>query len=91
MIIGNHKNENEKNAYEVKIVWKDYLLKYINETYAEPLLNLHFLGPFLKCNCSSLCSYEMIFTLIDVLDDEEKNELLKGLSLKVKNYKETLI
>jgi len=37
----------------------------------------------LKCNGASLCSYEMIFKLIDVLKDEEKNDLLKGLSSKI--------
>jgi hypothetical protein len=71
-------------------VWKDYLLKYINDAYAEPLLNLHFLGPYLKCNGASLCSYEMIFKLIDLLNDDEKNELLKGLSSKIENYKNLL-
>jgi len=32
----------------------------------------------------------MIFKLIDLLNDDEKNELLKGLSSKVQNYKDLL-
>ena len=33
----------------------------------------------------------MIFKLIDFLNDDEKEKLLKGLKEKVKSYKELLI
>jgi hypothetical protein len=55
------------------------------------MLNLHFLNPFFKCNCAQFCNYEIIFKLIDVISDDEKEKLLEDFREKVKGYKELLI
>lgn len=60
---------NEDNAFESEdqlhygheIVWKYKMLPFLLDAYNEPMLNLHFLGPYLKNNSSSICQYENVF------------------------------
>lgn len=52
---------NRKYAYKNGVAWKYELLECVLDAYHEPILNLHFLGPYLKDNNASLCSYELIF------------------------------
>ena len=37
------------------------MLQKVLETYNEPMLNLHFMSPYLKNNSSSINSYDLIF------------------------------
>lgn len=44
--------------------WKYKMLKMVFAEYNEPMLNLHFMSPFLKNSQSSLGNYDLIFNLI---------------------------
>ena len=57
----NLKDNDRKFEYKNGAVWKYEILEYVLEAYHEPALNLHFMGPFLKDNNASLCSYDLIF------------------------------
>ena len=54
-------DQQQEPAYGEASLWKYHLLKGVLGAYNEPMLNLHFMGPYLKNNLSSINSYELIF------------------------------
>lgn len=54
-------SEGVSYSYGKDIVWKYKILRLILQAYNEPMLNLHFLNPFLKNNMPSHGVYDMIF------------------------------
>ena len=48
-------------SYSQDLIWKYEMLQKVLETYNEPMLNLHFMSPYLKNNSSSINSYDLIF------------------------------
>ena len=48
-------------SYGKDLVWKYKILRLVLQAYNEPMLNLHFLNPFLKSNMSSHSVYDIIF------------------------------
>ena len=53
--------------YSADIIWKYDMLEKLLQAYNEPMLNLHFLGPYLKNYSASENSYDLIFQLVRVL------------------------
>jgi len=68
--INQSQKSNGDYSYGSDIVWKYQMLRMVLEAYNEPMLNLHFLGPYLKNSSCSLNSYEVIFQLLWVIDDQ---------------------
>lgn len=48
-------------SYSQDLIWKYEMLQMVLQTYNEPMLNLHFMSPYLKNNSSSINSYDLIF------------------------------
>jgi hypothetical protein len=44
--------------YSQDLKWKYDILEMVMKAYNEPMLNLHFLGPYLKNHCASQNSYD---------------------------------
>lgn len=55
------------------------------------MLNLHFLGPYLKNNCASEHSYDLIFQLIRVQSDTVRTNIFDKLTQDVKKLKDDLL
>ena len=64
------------------------MIQKVLQEYNEPMLNLHFLGPFLKNSHASLGAQELIFDLIWVLKADDKAKLLEHLRDKMKDMRE---
>ena len=47
--------------------------------YNEPMLNLHFMGPFLKNSQSSLGSYDLIFKMIESQPLQQRSLIMDNL------------
>jgi len=62
--------------YGQDLWWKYKIIKSVFKAYNEPMLNLHFMGPYLKSNLSSINMYDLIFYLMSVLPDVHKRNLL---------------
>ena len=63
------------------------MIKKVLKEYHEPLLNLHFFGPYLKSNCASLSSYELIFQLMTVIPVKWRHLVLLDIQREVKECK----
>jgi len=48
-------------VYSADIIWKYDMLEKLLQAYNEPMLNLHFLGPYLKNYSASENTYDLIF------------------------------
>jgi len=62
--------------YGNDLVWKYGMVEKVLEAYNEPMLNLHFLGPHLKSNLSSINMYDTIYKLISVIPDIFRKRLV---------------
>ena len=81
-----------KYEYKKKVdPWKYDILEYVLQAYHEPYLNLHFLGPYLKENNASLCSYDLIFQILQFIPQLMRTEVLKHLINEIKLMKERII
>ena len=77
--------------FENGFIWKNEIVKTVSDHYNEPLLNLHFLGPYLKNHSASICSYELIFELVSIISQKERTQLIQNLTTDIDNYKKKLI
>ena len=59
--------------------WKFKMLKIVFAEYNEPMLNLHFMGPFLKNSQSSLGNYDLIFTMIESQPLQQRTLIIDNL------------
>ena len=68
-----------KNKDEWCFEMVDKLLKHYNE----PLLNMHFLSPYMKDSLAALGSYDLIFELLPFLPDDDLTEVPSGEKDKI--------
>jgi len=80
-----------KYFYGSDLIWKNQIVRKVLDTYNEPMLNLHFLGPFLKNYTSSQNSYDLIFQLLRLLPDDSLAMVFDGLKIEIDEYKKDLI
>ena len=60
-----------KDGEQVGIAeWSFGVVEQLLKVYNEPLLNLHFLSPYVKDQQASLGCYECIFDMLPLLPDE---------------------
>lgn len=77
-------------TYSQDLIWKYEMLQMVLQAYNEPMLNLHFMSPYLKNNSASINSYDLIFQLIWVIPEEYRTNLLGTLRADIEVYKEKL-
>lgn len=69
------------------LYWKYEMLREVLGAYNEPLLNLHFLGPYLKNNCSSFNTYECIFNLFAIIPPKSRTNVVEKITNRIKEAK----
>ena len=67
------------------------MLQMVLQAYNEPMLNLHFMSPYLKNNSSSINSYDLIFQLIKVIPEKYRTILLDTLRVDIVDFKQKLV
>ena len=71
--------------------WKYEMLRSVLCAYNEPLLNLHFMAPFLKNNCSSFNTYECIFNLFAIIPQKSRTNVIEKITNGLKEAKKKMI
>lgn len=77
--------------YSHDLKWKYDMLEMVLKAYNEPMLNLHFMGPYLKNHCASQNSYDLIFQIIRVLPPKQRALVLDHLREEIQILKDDLI
>lgn len=67
------------------------MIQKVLTAYHEPMLNLHFLGPYLKNNSASLSAYELIFQLISCLPIKWRSMVLQDIQKEIKDCKQQVL
>lgn len=67
------------------------MLDKLLQAYNEPMLNLHFMGPYLKSNLSSINMYDIIFKLISIIPNVFRRNLMETLRHEIKDRKDALL
>ena len=67
------------------------MLEKVLRTYNEPMLNLHFMGPYLKSNLSSINMYDIIFKLISIIPEKFRRNLMQMLRDEIRDKKDALL
>lgn len=81
----------ERKDRKFESQWKYDILKNVLQQYNEPMLNLHFLGPYLKNSLQSIGSYDLIFQLFRVLPDAVRTEVFDVLVDQIKSLNKDII
>ena len=82
---------NKQKEYYKQIAHELETIKTITKAYNEPVLNLHFLGPYLKNTTSSIGQYDMIFQMISVIRPKDRTTLVDLLEKEIRKFKYALI
>ena len=77
--------------YSDDLIWKYDILEHIFKAYNEPMLNLQFLGPYLKNSSASENVYDMIFSLMRIVSDKNRSMVFDNLKMEIEEFKQDIL
>lgn len=77
-------------TYSDDLIWKYEMLKSVLNQYNQPMLNLHFMSPYMKNYSASIVSYNCIIQLFQIMSEKQRPEIIDNLQDEILLLKEAL-